>query len=138
MRILNPFVGLVSRVPARVQAKLLAAFLAIAMLLIIVGAASLYVLSGVNERTEELVKLQRKIEAYRQVQHDMTSQLYSVASALISSDPSATAGYSARGSARAPHQSTGQQGRSGHGRRYRGEHAGLYHRAADRGRDRAL
>jgi len=86
MRILNPFVGLVSRVPARVQAKLLAAFLAIAMLLIIVGAASLYVLSGVNERTEELVKLQRKIEAYRQVQHDMTSQLYSVASALISSD----------------------------------------------------
>jgi signal transduction histidine kinase len=86
MRILNPFVGLVSRVPARVQAKLLAAFLAIAVLLIIVGAASLYVLSGVNERTEELVKLQRKIEAYRQVQHDMTSQLYSVASALISSD----------------------------------------------------
>src|SRR5262249_22307797 len=86
MRILNPFVGLVSRVPARVQAKLLAAFLTIAMLLIIVGAASLYVLSGVNERAEELVKLQRKIEAYRQVQHDMTGQLYSVVSALISSD----------------------------------------------------
>ena len=38
------------------------------------------------ERTEELIKLQRKIEAYRQVQHDTTSQLYSVASALVSSD----------------------------------------------------
>jgi len=88
MHPLNALVGLVARVPARVQAKLLAAFLAIAMLLIVVGAASLYVLSGVNERTEELVKLQRKIEAYRQVQHDMTSQLYSVASTLISSDDS--------------------------------------------------
>jgi len=88
MRPLNALIGLVARVPARVQAKLLAAFLAIAMLLIVVGAASLYVLSGVNARTEELVKLQRKIEAYRQVQHDMTSQLYSVASALISSDDS--------------------------------------------------
>src|SRR5207302_7859436 len=40
----------------------------------------------VNERTEELIKLQRKIEAYRQVQHDTTSQLYSVASALILPD----------------------------------------------------
>ena len=37
-------------------------------------------------RTGQLIKLQRKIEAYRQVQHDTTSQLYSVASALASSD----------------------------------------------------
>jgi len=51
-----------------------------------VGAVGLNVLSGVNERTEELVKLQRKIEAYRQVQHDTASQLYSVSSALLSSD----------------------------------------------------
>jgi hypothetical protein len=45
-----------------------------------VGAVGLYVLSGVNARTEELSKPQRKIEAYRQVQHDTTSQLYSVSS----------------------------------------------------------
>jgi signal transduction histidine kinase len=51
-----------------------------------VGAVGLYVLSGVNQRTEELIKLQRKIEAYRQVQHDTTSQLYSVSSALLASD----------------------------------------------------
>ena len=86
MRIMRPFVGLVARVPARVQVKLLAAFLAIAMLLIMVGAVGLHVLSGVNQRAEELVKLQRKIEAYRQVQHDTTTQLYSVASALLASD----------------------------------------------------
>jgi signal transduction histidine kinase len=86
MRILTALVGLVARVPARVQIKLLAAFLTITMLLIMVGAVGLSVLSGVNERTEELIKLQRKIEAYRQVQHDTTTQLYSVASALLSSD----------------------------------------------------
>ena len=50
------------------------------------GAVGLQVLSGVNQRTDELNKLQRKIEAYRQVQHDMTSQLYSVSSAFLSSD----------------------------------------------------
>ena len=85
-RILSPLVGLVARAPARVQTKLLAAFLTIVALLVITGAGGLRELSGVNERTEELIKLQRKIEAYRQVQHDTTSQLYSVSSALVSSD----------------------------------------------------
>src|SRR6516225_761187 len=85
-RLMSPFVDLVSWVPARVQFKLLAAFLAIAMLLILVGAVGLEVLSGVNQRVEELLKLQRKIEAYRQVQHDTTTQLYGVASALVSAD----------------------------------------------------
>ncbi len=77
---------LVARVPASVHAKLLAAFLAIVLLLIAVGAAGLQVLSGVNRRTEELGKLQRKIAAYRQLQHDTTAQLYSVASALLVPD----------------------------------------------------
>ena len=79
-------VDLVARAPARVQVKLLAAFLTIAMLLVMVGAVGLQVLRGINERTEELIGLQRKIEAYRQVQHDTISQLYSVSSALLSSD----------------------------------------------------
>ena len=79
-------VDLVARVPARVQVKLLAAFLAIAMLLIMwVPSDSKF--SGQSiERTEELIGLQRKIEAYRQVQYDTISQLYSVSSALLSSD----------------------------------------------------
>ncbi len=86
MRAVNALVGLVSRVPARVEIKLLAAFLAIEVLLIVMGAVGLEVLSGVNQRTDELIKLQRKIEAYRQVQHDTTSQLYGVSAALLSSD----------------------------------------------------
>jgi signal transduction histidine kinase/DNA-binding NarL/FixJ family response regulator len=43
-------------------------------------------LSGVNQRTDELIRLQRKIEAYRQVQHETTNQLYSVSSVLLSSN----------------------------------------------------
>ena len=86
MQVLQPLVDLVSRVPTRVQVKLMAAFLAIEVLLIAMGAVGLQVLSGVNQRTDELNKLQRKIEAYRQVQHDITSQLYSVSSAFLSPD----------------------------------------------------
>jgi signal transduction histidine kinase/DNA-binding NarL/FixJ family response regulator len=85
-RVMGRLVGFVARIPARVQAKLLAAFLAIEFLLIVMGAVGLQVLSGVNTRTDELIKLQRKIEAYRQVQHDTTNQLYGVSSALLSSD----------------------------------------------------
>jgi signal transduction histidine kinase/DNA-binding NarL/FixJ family response regulator len=79
-------VDFVAHIPARVQVKLLTAFLAIEFLLIIMGAVGLQVLSGVNTRTDELIKLQRKIEAYRQVQHDTTNQLYGVSAALLSSD----------------------------------------------------
>ncbi|HEU4343637.1 MAG TPA: HAMP domain-containing protein, partial [Candidatus Binatia bacterium] len=77
---------LVARVPAKVHAKLLIAFLAIVVLLIVVGAVNLQVLSESHRRAEELVILQRKIAAYRQLQHDATAQLYSVATALLVPD----------------------------------------------------
>ena len=79
-------VGLVSRVPVRIRTKLLTAFLTMVFLLVVLGAVGLRVLSGVNQQTEELIKLQRKIAAYRQVQHDTTSQLYGISSALLFSD----------------------------------------------------
>src|SRR5258708_4084331 len=82
-RLRNLLVDLVSRVPARVQIKLLAAFLTMVALFIVLGAVGLRVLSGVNQQTKELIKLQRKIESYRQVQHDAISQLYAVTSALL-------------------------------------------------------
>jgi signal transduction histidine kinase len=69
-----------------VYTKLLVAFLAIVVLLITVGAAGLRALSDVNRHAEELVILHRKIAAYRQLQHDTTGQLYSVASALLASN----------------------------------------------------
>ena len=79
----NWLVGWVARLPARVQTKLLAAFLSIVGLLIVLGAVGLQVLSGVNEQTNELIRQQRKIAAYHQVQHDTTSQLYSISTALL-------------------------------------------------------
>jgi signal transduction histidine kinase len=74
------FPRLVARLPASVSAKLLVAFLIIVGLLVAVGAVSLGVLRETNRRAEELVQLHRKTAAYRQLQHDTTAQLYSVAS----------------------------------------------------------
>ena len=76
----------VARTPVTIYTKLLAAFLAITALLIVIGVVSLAELGRVHERAEDFVKLQRKIAAYRQIQHDTTSQLYSVASALLVPD----------------------------------------------------
>src|SRR6059036_4222618 len=77
---------LVARIPAAVHTKLLVAFLIIVGLLIALGAVGLEVLGEVNRRAEDLVQLQRKIAAYRQLQHDTTGQLYSVSAALLVPD----------------------------------------------------
>jgi len=77
---------LVARIPATVHTKLLVGFLTIVGLLIALGAVGLEVLFEMNRRSEDLVKLQRKIAAYRQLQHDTTGQLYSVAAALLVPD----------------------------------------------------
>jgi len=79
-------VRLVARIPITVHAKLLAGYLAMVILLVTVGAVGLEVLGGVNRRAEDLVQLQRKIAAYRQLQHDTTAQLYSVSTALLALD----------------------------------------------------
>jgi signal transduction histidine kinase len=85
-RLLRRLPDVAARIPASVQTKLLVAFLAIAALLVGVGAASVIGLAAVKERAEDLVDLQRKIAAYRQIQHDTTSQLYSVSSAMLVPD----------------------------------------------------
>ena len=79
-------VSWVARLPTRVQTKLLIAFLSIVGLLIVLGAVGLQMLSGVNNQTNELIRLQRKIAAYHQVQHDTTNQLYSISTALLLQD----------------------------------------------------
>ena len=85
-RLKNFLPHLFARMPAAVHTKLLAAFLAIVILLIALGAVGLQALSDTNRRAKDLVELQRKIAAYRQLQHDTTAQLYSVASALLVHD----------------------------------------------------
>src|SRR4051794_1093253 len=87
----NVAVGFVARIPARVQTKLLVAFLAMVALLVALGVVGLRVLAEADQRTEDLIRLQRKIAAYRQVQRDTTEQLYEVASALLSPNDRALA-----------------------------------------------
>jgi CHASE3 domain sensor protein len=77
---------LVARVRVSVHTKLLVAFLAIVVLLITVGAAGLQVLYGGNRRAEDLLRHQRKIAAYRELQHDTMAELYHVASSLLVSN----------------------------------------------------
>src|SRR5262245_16383556 len=77
---------LVARAPVTVQRKLLAAFLAIVLLLIMVGAIGLLVLRQSNMRAQTVLELQRQVAAFRQLQHDTTGQLYNVASALLAPD----------------------------------------------------
>jgi signal transduction histidine kinase len=79
-------VSFIGRLPASVHTKLLSAFLMLVVLLVILGVVGLQVLSETNRRAEDLVLLQRKIAAYRQLQSDTTDQLYSVASALVTPD----------------------------------------------------
>ena len=73
----------VARIPVSVHAKLLVAFLAIVLLLIVVAGVGLAALSAANRRTDDLVTLERKIAVYRQLQRDTTAQLHSIAAALL-------------------------------------------------------
>ena len=68
------------------ETKLLVAFLAMVALLVVLGAVGLGVLGDAHRRSDELIRLERKIAAYRQVQQDTTAQLYGVSSALLASN----------------------------------------------------
>jgi signal transduction histidine kinase len=85
-RLRRALIGFVARLPVRMHGKLLTAFLAIAGLLIVTGSVGLRALSSVNERAQQLVQLQRKIAAYRQVQNDSSLQLYGITAALLTAD----------------------------------------------------
>ncbi len=84
--------GIVARLPVRIRVKLLGALLIIVGLLVAIGMVGLQALGGVNRHVEDLVGLQRKVAAFRQLQHDTTWQLYSVGEALISPDERVLAG----------------------------------------------
>ena len=76
----NGLVGFALRPSLRI--KLLMAFLVIEVLLVSVGVIGLLSLREADQRANQVVALQHKIEAYRQVQHDTLRQLYGVSAAL--------------------------------------------------------
>jgi signal transduction histidine kinase len=77
---------LIARIHASLHTKLLVAFLAMVALLVAAGGIGVGALADVNRRAEDMVNIQRKIAAYRQLNHDTIGQLYSVSSALLKSD----------------------------------------------------
>ncbi len=78
---------LVARIPAGIQPKLLVAILSIVVMFVALGSVGLLVLRGSDQRAAQLVNLQQKIAAYRQLQHNTTEQLYALTSALLATDP---------------------------------------------------
>jgi len=73
----------VARRNATIHTKLLAAFLLITLLLLSAAAAGVYALNEMHRHAEQTLQLQRKIGAYRQLNHDTIAQLHGVASALL-------------------------------------------------------
>jgi len=78
---------LVARVPASIRVKLLVAILSIVLLFVALGLIGLLVLRGLDQRATELVGLQQQIAAYRQLQYNITEQLYALTSALVVPEP---------------------------------------------------
>ena len=76
----------VARIRASIHTKLLVAFLGIVVLLLALAAVGLGGLQSADQRAAELVSLERRIAAYRQLQHNATEQLYAVASAFLADD----------------------------------------------------
>ncbi len=76
----------VAGVNATIYTKLLAAFLLIALLLLSAAAVGLNALTEMQHRAEQMVQLQRKIAAYRQLSHNTIAQLYSVSFAILQPD----------------------------------------------------
>jgi signal transduction histidine kinase len=76
----------VARTRASIHTKLLVAFLGIVVLLVALGGVGLSALQNADERAADLVRLERRIAAYRQLQHNATGQLYAVASAFVAAD----------------------------------------------------
>jgi signal transduction histidine kinase len=76
----------VAHIRASIHSKLLWAFLLVVGMMLASGFVGLQALNEVNRRAEDMVQLQRKIAAYRQLNHDTVAQLYSVASSLLKPD----------------------------------------------------
>ena len=80
------FPQLVARISAKVHTKLLVAFLGIVVMFAALGGVGLGVLHQSHERTESLIRAQDKIAAYRLLQRNITEQLYTVSSVMLTTD----------------------------------------------------
>ncbi|MGH8959282.1 MAG: adenylate/guanylate cyclase domain-containing protein [Acidimicrobiia bacterium] len=82
-RMLRPLVDGVARMPATVHAKLLAGFLTIALLLLLMGVFSIFVIGQMNQQVERLIALETQKDLARQAIYSVTAQSHFRAMALI-------------------------------------------------------
>ncbi len=75
--------AVVARIPTKIHTKVLVAFMLIVAMLVALGAVGLLALRESNRRADELIVLQRKIDAYQQLQRDTTGQLYRINAVLV-------------------------------------------------------
>ena len=87
MRLLNPFVRWLARIPAPIQTKLLIALGILAALLTALGVIGLVVLGQANARAERLVELQLRTAASSDLRLATTAQLYSLTRAVALPQP---------------------------------------------------
>lgn len=76
----------VAGIRATIRTKLLAALLLITLLLSSAAGVGVHALSEMHIHAQQTVQLQRKIAAYRQLNHDIVAQLHGVATALLAPD----------------------------------------------------
>jgi class 3 adenylate cyclase/CHASE3 domain sensor protein len=86
--LIRPAVDFIARIRATVHTKLLAAFLLIAVLLLLMGVMSIAVIRQMNHRAKDLVELHRLSDLARQEIYDVTAQSHFRAMALITKDAS--------------------------------------------------
>ena len=82
-RMLRPMVDGVARMPATVHAKLLGGFLTIALLLLLMGILSIYVIGQMNQQVDRLIALETQKDLARQAIYSVTAQSHYRAMALI-------------------------------------------------------
>jgi len=87
VRLLNPFVRWLARIPAPIQTKLLIALGILAALLTALGVIGLVVLGQANARAERLVELQLRTAASTDLRLATTAQLYLLTRAVALPQP---------------------------------------------------
>ncbi len=83
---LGPLVRRVARIRASVHAKLLGAFLLIALLLIAMGAMSLQAIASVSRHSRLLDQARERVDAARQIEHVLGLQMNFTRNALLLRD----------------------------------------------------
>jgi class 3 adenylate cyclase/CHASE3 domain sensor protein len=86
--LLRPLIDVVASIPVSVHAKLLAGFLASALLLLAMGLLSLAMIDRMGQRVDELDRLQEKVDHSRQMEYLVTAQSHYRAMALLTRDDS--------------------------------------------------